>query len=88
MCKSRIDAHHKMFLNLTTVHFPLPSEIRMKIFSIAFDEELKKKGDYGLELLMHWMFHVWGFGLRVPKRSKLKFDMLHEVEVLMSSRFE
>jgi hypothetical protein len=52
---------------------------------IATEEDKKIKGDKGIELLFHWMFHVWGFGYRVPQNHKIEFEYLGQVESEMAS---
>jgi hypothetical protein len=45
----------------------------------------KRRALEGMELLYHWMFHVWGFGSRVPQADRLMFKTLREVERVMSA---
>jgi hypothetical protein len=47
--------------------------------------EKKEKGDQGIALLLHWMFHVWGFGSRVPHQSRLEYDHLGQVASRMAA---
>ena len=87
MCTSRIDGR-MTFVAMATVGplLTLPVELRYKIFCMAVDDTSpERKGNRGIELLLHWMFHVWGTGPRVPHRGKLQFTHLGEAEAAMAS---
>jgi hypothetical protein len=83
MCAPRNGDGRVLFLKYATTRLALPVEVRVKIFFMAAEENKKEKGDEGMELLFHWMFHVWGFGSRVPQLHKMKFDHLGQVERAM-----
>ena len=85
MCAPRNGDGRVFFLKYATTRFILPVEVRVKIFFMAAEENKKEKGDKGVELLLHWMFHIWGFGSRVPQLHKIKFAHLGQIEHAMSS---
>lgn len=84
MCAPRNGDGRVFFLKYATTRLILPVEVRVKIFFMAAEENKKEKGDKGVELLLHWMFHIWGFSSRVSQPHKIKFDNLGQIESAMS----
>lgn len=85
MCAPRNNDGRVLFLKYATTRLVLPVEVRAKIFFMVTEEDKKVKGDKGMELMFHWMFHIWGFGSRVPQLHKIKYDHLGQIERAMAS---
>ena len=67
-------------------HLHLPVELREKIFKMAFNEAyLQLHGNYGVDLVLHFLFFIWGFGSRVTDRDCLRYEGLSDVIRCMQS---
>jgi hypothetical protein len=84
ICAPRNSAGQMLFLRWTTVKKYLPSDLREKIFLMAEDDDKQLKSNTSIELLLHWMFHIWGFAYHVPQRHKLIYNSVDQVEKKMA----